>query len=306
MRLRELAPGEVRAALRGPGLALHVPPVTVRIRGDVPSFAAQLRLLYGSHETRAAQDFADVDVRMIPGRGVRRVVRRTVDFVIDGITPFEPFPLDHALPMFEWGLNWAFAQRTQRFLLLHSAVVARDDRAVLLPAWPGSGKSTLAASLAARGWRYLSDEFGVVVPGTLRILPFPRPAALKNQSIEVLRHFAPGATIGPAFPGTRKGTVAHFAPPEASVEMAGRAARIALVVFPDFVADAPLTVQAMGPSAAFLKLAHNAFNYEDVGEDAFHTVAAIVRSTPFHILRYHDLDSAHRAIGDLLDARGRA
>ena len=33
-------------------------------------------------------------------------------------------------------------------------------RALLLPAYPGAGKSTLAASLAARDWRLLSDEFG--------------------------------------------------------------------------------------------------------------------------------------------------
>jgi len=52
----------------------------------------------------------------------------------------------------------------------------------------------------------------------------------------------------------------------------------------------------MTPSVAFLKLAHNAFNYEVIGERGFRAVAAIVRSVPCRIVRYGDLADAHRAI----------
>ena len=60
---------------------------------------------------------------------------------------------------------------------------------MLLPAAPGSGKTTLCAGLSLRGWRLLSDEFGLIRPGTTDLVPVPRPMALKNESIDVIRQF---------------------------------------------------------------------------------------------------------------------
>src|SRR5207248_6484259 len=131
-----------------------------------------------------------------------------------------------------WGLNWVFAN------LLHAAVVERGGRALLFPAWPGSGKSTLAASLACRGGRFLSDEFCVVQFDGSTVLPFARPIPLKNVSIAVIRAFEPGAYIGPVFPTTRKGDVAHVGVPAESVHRGREPAQIDAIVFPDFQAGA--------------------------------------------------------------------
>jgi HprK-related kinase A len=289
---------DVHRALAGPGLVLRIPPVRVRVRSPIAAFAARLADLYGQYELHDAGDYADIDIRMLPGARLRRWIRPTVQFVVDGIAPFDPFPLDHAIPMFEWGLNWVFAHRMHQFLLLHAAVVEREGRALLLPAWPGSGKSTLAASLACAGWRYLSDEFGVVASDGV-VHPFARPAALKNESIAVIERLRPGG-LGPVYPGTRKGAVAHFRVPAASLAHAAEPARIAAVVFPDFVAGAPLAIQPMTPAVAFLKLAHNAFNYEVIGARGFRTVARIVRDAPCRIVRYGDLAAAHGAVADIL------
>jgi HprK-related kinase A len=300
MNLGESPLAQLTARAARAGIALHVPPITVRVRTPIRPFVEQLQLLYGAYDLRDASAFADIDVRLIPVRGPRRLLAPAVNFVIDGITPFEPFELSHALPLFEWGVNWVFAHRMHQHLLLHAAVVERNGSAVLLPAWPGSGKSTLAASLAFRGWRYLSDEFGIVSPSTLSVLPFPRPAALKNESIDVMRRFAPQGRVGPTFPRTRKGAVAHLRIPDSSVRRALEPASIGAVVFPDFQAGAEVQVRPLGQSAAFLKLAHNAFNYEVLGEPAFHAVAAIVRNARCCVLRYGNLDDAHAAIDALV------
>jgi len=298
MNVRDLSAADVRGALRGAGLALRIAPIVVRVRSPLATFAERLAALYRDYPVQDAGDYADIDIRMLPGARARRLVRPTVEFVIDGVTPFEPFPLDHAMPLFEWGLNWVFAQRMHDYLLLHAAVVAREGRAVLLPAWPGSGKSTLAASLACAGWRFLSDEFGVVTGGH-EVRPFARPAGLKNESIAVIRGVAP-ADVGPVYPRTRKGAVAHFRVPSSSLARAAEPASIAAVVFPDFAKDAQTAVQPMTPAVAFLKLAHNAFNYEVVGERAFRAVGDIVRHAPCRILRYGDLGAAHEAIDAIL------
>ncbi len=282
------------------GLALRIPPITVRLRSPLRFLAEQIHALYRDYELAGARDFADVDIRMLRVPGPRRWVRPQVQFIVDGVTPFDPFPIDHALPMFEWGLNWVFGQRMHQYLLLHAAVVERGGKALVLPAWPGCGKSTLAASLACRGWRLLSDEFGVVTVSSTQVLPFARPVALKNESIEVMRAFDPGAFYGPIFPKTRKGTVAHFRVPEESVLRGHEPAGIAAIVFPDFQSGATNLVRPLPKATAFLKLAGNSFNYEVVGEKGFRALSSIVRRCESYILRYGDLASAHAALDEIV------
>jgi hypothetical protein len=151
-----------------------------------------------------------------------------------------------------------------------------------------------------RGWRFLSDEFGVVSLGDARILPFVRPAALKNASIDVIRSFEPSAFIGPVFAGTRKGDVAHVRAAGASMRRSEVPANVAAIVFPDFRAGHALAVHPLEPATAFLKLAGNAFNYEVIGERAFRAVAAIIRRSKAFIVRYGDIAQAHAAIDDIL------
>jgi HprK-related kinase A len=287
-----------RMAIRG--LALRIPPITVRLRSPVLSFAEQIHALYGDYELADVGGFADVDIRMFRVRGPRRWGRPQVQFIVDGVTPFDPFPIDHALPMFEWGLNWVFGHRMHRYLLLHAAAVERNGQALVLPAWPGSGKSTLAASLACRGWRLLSDEFGVVTFSGTEVLPFPRPVALKNESIGVMRAFGPDATFGATFPKTRKGTVAHLRVPEESVLRGNEPATIAAIVFPDFQSGGANLIRPLPKATALLKLAGNSFNYEIVGEKGFHALSAIVRRCESYVLRYGDLADAHAALDEVM------
>ena len=296
MRVGELSAAALLERMSSAGLAFTIPPSTVRLRAPLRFFAEQIRALYAEYELADAGGYADADLRVLSARGMRRWLRPQVEFVVDGIAPFEPFPRDHALPLFEWGLNWVFCNRMHDHLLLHAAVVERAGRALLLPAWPGSGKSTLAASLACRGWRFLSDEFAVTPFDGATIVPFARPIPLKNESIAVMRAFEPDAFIGPVFPKTRKGDVAHLRVPVESVRRGREPARVGAIVFPDFRSGASVEVIPLGRATAFLKLAGNAFNYEVTGERGFHAVASIIQQCESCVLRYGDLVDAHAAI----------
>ena len=282
------------------GIALRIPPITVRVRSDVRAFALQLHDVYRDYAVVAEAEFADVDIRILRVHKLRRWRPQEAQFVVDGTTPFDPFPVEHALPTFEWGLNWVFAQRVNMWLLLHAAAVERDGRALLMPAYPGGGKSTLAASLATRGWRLLSDEFAVVTGEHLTVLPFARPPAIKNAAIDVLRAFAPAASFGPVFRNTRKGTIAHMRVPRASLESGDVAATIGTIAFPEFHAGAACSIVRVGAADAFMRLAVHSFNYDVLGARAFHMVGALVRSCPCHVLRYGDLSDAHAALDSLV------
>ena len=294
-------PAEAFASrIAGDGVALRIPPLTVRIRSDVRPLALQLHDVYRDYTLVESADYADVDIRILRVRGLRRWRSKEAEFIVDGTTPFDPFPIQHALPTFEWGLNWVFAQRMNMWLLLHAAAVERDGMALLLPAYPGGGKSTLAASMANRGWRFLSDEFAVVTGDCLTVLPFARPPAIKNAAIDVLRAFAPEASFGPEIPNTRKGTIAHMRVPQSSLELGDVGATIGMIAFPEFKAGATCSIARVGEADAFMRLALHSFNYDTLGARGFHMVGELVRSCPCHALRYGDLADAHAALDSLV------
>ncbi len=292
--------------LRSAGLALDFGRVRARVRSDVPPLADLLKRIYGAFPVLPSEGFFDLTVGLYRQRGIRRMVRPQVVFQVDGSLPFQPFPADTHLPLLEWGMNWCIAQRCHGSLLLHAGVVEREGRAVVLPAHPGSGKSTLTAGLACRGYRLLSDEFGVVDLASGALWPLVRPIALKNASIGVIQRFAPQAVLGPEFPKTRKGTVAHLAPAPESVEQRHVPARPSLIVFPKFVPGSPVALERVSPPRAFVKLSGNTFNYETLGPAAFDAVARLTRACLAYRLQYGDLEEAVRAVDRLMDRAPRA
>jgi HprK-related kinase A len=290
--LSEVDSGLLRDALSSQGLWLDFGVANLRVQSPSRSLADQLRLAYANFEFENRAAWADIHVRITPVRGARRWIRPQVSFLCDGSRPFEPFPADAGLPLLEWGTNWLFGQRLNQLLLFHAGVVERAGRALLMPAQPGSGKSTLTAGLSMRGWRLLSDEFGAWDLNRMAFLPVLKPVALKNESIDVIRRFAPAAQLGTRFPGTRKGTVAHLAAPAEAVARKHDPAQPGAIVLPKWKADAPTRLEPLTADRAFPLLAFNSFNYSTLGEPAFDAVVRLVRRCPAFTLTYSDLEDA--------------
>jgi HprK-related kinase A len=184
--------------------------------------------------------------------------------------------------------------------MLHSAVIEREGQALILPALPGSGKSTLCAALTHRGWRLLSDEFGLIPPSSLSVYPLPRAIPLKNQSIEVIRRFAPEAVLGPVFPNTRKGAVSHMQPPGDSLERQQDPAKPRWIVFPRYIPDKTPELKPVRKSRAFTRLAHNSFNYRLLGATGFLTLGKLMRQCDCYAIEYGDLEGAIGALEQAL------
>lgn len=274
----------------------------MRIRSNVAALATPLAKLYQHFDWLPASGFFDatVSVRHVPG--LRRVLRPQVRLIVDATIPFEPFPAINHLPLLEWGMNFALAERGLHSLLLHAGVVERHGKAVLLPAIPGSGKSTLTAALMCDGYRLLSDEFGVVGLADGRLHPMVRPVALKNESIGVISNRYPAGVMGPTFDKTRKGRVAHLAPSLDSALRKKETARPSLVVFPQFRGGAALRVEPVDPVMAFGKLCVNSFNYEYLGPRSFGAISRLVQMCTHWRVEFGGLDDAIRAMDDLLAA----
>jgi HprK-related kinase A len=282
------------------GLSLDFGAARARIRSDVDGLAAAIRHAYGEFAHDADDAFHDVTVRVHMGTGLRRLVSPKVELATDADVPFEPFPADTHLPLLEWGINYLLAQRLNHCLLLHAGVVELDGRAVVMPALPGTGKSTLTAALATSGARLLSDEFGVVDLDRASLHPLVRPVSLKNASIDVIAAFAPTSSIGPRFPGTRKGTVAYLAPSARSYRERRVPAAPGLILFPRYQAGAKVRVEPLSKARAFAKLAVNSFNYEMLGPDGFDAVGRLLEASLVVRMSYGELDDAIDAIRGLV------
>ncbi|MEF8726787.1 MAG: HprK-related kinase A [Accumulibacter sp.] len=298
-RLRDLSPDLLRQRLATSSVALEYGAAVVRVGSDLAVFATDLQRVYGAFSVADA-DFADFHTQVCGGRGLRAWLRPQSRFLIDGIQPFDPFPRDQALAHFEWGVNWCFAQRFNQHVLLHAGALALADRGVIMAAPPGSGKSTLTAAMMLRGFRLLSDEFGVLCPRSGQLWPMLKPLALKNRSIDVIRDYAEDLILGPVYKGTHKGDVAHLAPGEASIDARRLPAHPQLVIFPTYRQGAALSVRRLPDADAFAHLAFNSFNYELLGATSFNAVADVIEACPAFALEYSRLDEAVESVRTLL------
>jgi HprK-related kinase A len=279
-------------------LSYRIGPFAVHLQTPLSGVATLVRWCYSPSETLDRDKTpVQLNVRVERGPPYRRWLRQPqAIFQLEDRRPFEPFPEDHGFPLLEWGLNWAIATRAHQYLMLHAAVLERDGRALLLPAVPGSGKSTLAAALTLHGWRLLSDEFGLVDPTTLQVLPLPRAIPLKNESIAVIKDFAADAELGPVFHRTRKGDVSHLRPPNDSLRRQQEPARPTWIVFPRYRARAPLHRDAMTGEQTFVRLSQNSFNYRLLGATGFATLTALVRQCRCWRTEYGDLEAIVSAL----------
>ena len=289
------------AQLADTGVALRVGPFVVSLTSSITSVAEGIYQLYGEYPLVAegAERFVDYYLSLVPGRGVRRWYHPQVNFVYDGLQPFKPLPLNQALPLFEWGLNWCVASQMHSYLLIHAAVVERNGVAIILPAPPGSGKSTLCAGLVSRGWRLFSDELAIISMADGRVVPCPRPIGLKNESIQIMRDYEPQAVISRESHDTRKGTVALMKAPSESIRRADEAARVGGVIFPRYQAGAEALMTGRSKAQTGLYLADNSFNYSVTGARGFQLLADLVDGAECLEFTYSQLDDAVRIFDGL-------
>jgi hypothetical protein len=285
-------------------LALRFGPFAAHLETPFGAVIDGLRLLYPDESFIDGAAFCDFHVSIAPGKFARRWIRRQAHFLIDGESPFLPLPADQALPLFEWGLNHAIATQAHQYLVVHAAAIERGGRVAILPGAPGAGKSTLTAALVRRGWRLLSDELALIRPSDAHVVPLARPINLKNNSIALMRAYAPDAVFSAETHDTAKGTVALMRAPAESLLRSGEAAPIGWIIFPRWQQDADACLAPWSKAAGLMEIAHNAMNYSLYSAAGFELLADIFATSGCYRFTYSRLDEAVAAFAALADNAG--
>lgn len=274
------------------GLGFQLGPFNILLKTRIDDVIHHVKILYGAYPLTKDLDFIDFYVELSAPSNIRRYIKPQVNFYFDGYTPFKPLPYIQAAAMFEWGLNWCIANHSNQYLIIHAAVVERNGQAFIFPGTPGSGKSTLCAALVNSGWRLLSDEMTLVSLTDGRIYPVPRPVSLKNQSIDIVKRFAPNAAFGQTVKDTAKGTVGHMAAPEQSIRLSNISVLPSKLIFPKYIAEAETQLSVLSKGRAMLSAAENSFNYNVLGEKGFESMGDLIGRCDCYEFKYSQLEEA--------------
>ena len=291
MKLSELNPGQVANLMAGEGVALDLGIATFNVKSKLRAVVDNFYTLYSAHEIVEQERAVDFHVKVQSAPSLRKWIYPQIEFICDQHSPFLPLPKSQAYPVLEWGMNWCIASHCHNYLLLHAAVLAKGDRALVFPAPPGSGKSTLTGYLAHSGWRLLSDEMAVIDTRTQQVFPFIRPICLKNNSIDLIRQWFPDAVVSDVARDTNKGDVAHVRPPLDSLSGMYQSASIQAVIFPTYRPEIELDIYQLDKCSAFMALSENGFNNNVLAREAFTSLVQIVESANNYEVHYSNMDA---------------
>jgi HprK-related kinase A len=285
---------------------LYLPPFTFRVTTDIELVKDNARLIYHRQYSEGVRhdDYVDYHLSVMKSTGVRRFYKPQARFFCDSREPFKPLNYTQAFAMLEWGMNWTVAAHELQYVIIHSAVLERDGKAIIFPAPPGSGKSTLTAHLANSGWRLLSDEMALVLPHSDSVIPFVRPICLKNRSIDLAKAWFPDLRYSTVAKDTHKGDVIHMGPNEGAFSKATVPAQVVGIVFPKYDPDVELDIYQLNMREAFMQLVSNAFNFTAIGKDSFETVTSLIEKVATFEICYNKVSEVDKFLQEEIIHRG--
>ena len=139
----------------------------------------------------------------------------------------------------------------------------------------------------------------MIDPTNGEVVPLPRPLRLRDESIELMRGFAPSAVFGDVVQGTGQGLEAYVQPPADSMLCANQIALPAWVVLPRYEAGAATRMLPLSRARAFMAMVDNAYNYNLHGRAGFAAIADLIDRSACSEFTYNSLPEAVMAFNQL-------
>ena len=198
----------------------------------------------------------------------------------------------YILEYLEYKIYTILINRFSDYYLIHAGVVAHDDKAILLPGSSGGGKTTLIAGLLKNGFRYLTDEIGIIDPHTLRVYPFPKPLNMKTGSLSLFDNFEPEMELIDKNEMNIEKKIHHVRVNSAYVQVIDKPVAVGDIVFVRYNPDEKSTLTPVSRANAILKLAKYSFNHYRFKEKGIEILESLVRGCRCYQLKFADVGKA--------------
>ena len=197
-----------------------------------------------------------------------------------------------------------FIESTKDHLLLHSAVLVKRRKAIVLPAGSNSGKTTLSLALLKDEFKYISDEVAAVNIYNLKASGFPRAMMIKDKTLSLFPSLQREIRCYKfQFRNSRDVQKAHLGiPGERKTAPLKQSFPITAIVFPKYNPDGVTTLTELKPSEALVNLMRCSFNHLRLNEIGFRSAAKIARKIKCYFLEVNDLTKACELINDLIES----
>ena len=197
----------------------------------------------------------------------------------------------------ECQLDFLLSELVDGPLLLHAGAVSRDGSGIIMPGSSGSGKSSLTLALIQRGYSYFSDEIAVVDPETRELGSFPKPLSIKNKSVFPDLARRRDLWFGPETDEPE--AVWYIHPGDLSLLVTVQPVPIRHIIFPSYGPHGDSQLVPLSPGKALRQLATNSINFSQLGGEAFHLLAAVVKGSRCFSLKSSDLETSVASIDRL-------
>ena len=270
---------------------------SVRVSSNSPSVLREIASLYPANEggqrpsSEGASVELDVEERRTEDNSVRYLLRQ------QGREVAAFGSASDALLYVSNLINTNAAMSLRSSLLLHAGVVAHGDAGVLLPGASGAGKSTLVAALCLNGFRYLSDDLGVLEIESLVLRPFLKAICLKEGGWTTLvaAFGMPAASVLSALADGQ--TLRYLAAPDACSPSAS--VRVRYVMVP-FRRPGPVSLTRCSRAQTLAHLAQHSLNLPRHGPAGIDALARLVEAAECYIISYQDLRDAVEKVSSLV------
>ena len=198
----------------------------------------------------------------------------------------------HILEYLEYKIYTLLIDRLSNYYLIHAGVVAQNDKAIVLPASSGGGKTTLIAGLIKNGFRYFTDEIGIIDPHTLEVYPFLKPLNMKIGSLPLFDNFEPEMELIDKNEITVEDKIHHVFVNSASVKENNEPVAVSKIVFVQYNPNSKSTLTPISKANAIFEMAKCSFNQFRFNDEGIAILDRLVRGCECYELKFTQVGDA--------------